>query len=206
MKIAIFGGEKTVKEIKDWPPIDEIDRKYVLNSLEGTNHAYGPNCVELEKEFAAWNGNKYAITTNSGTAALHMSIAGCGLGVGDEIIVPSYTWSSSATCILHHNCIPVFVDIDYETMNMDVDKIEEKITEKTKGIIVVHLHGLSVEMDKVMEIAKKYNLKVIEDACQSHGAKYKGKKVGTIGDCGAFSFNQNKCLCSGEGGMFVTNN
>ena len=208
MKLAIFGGEKTIKEgqIKNWPPIDKIDQDYVMNSLKGEKHTFGPNCVEFEKEFAHWNGNKYAITTNSGTAALHMCVAGCGLGVGDEVIVPAYSWSSSATCILHHNCIPVFVDINYETMNIDVDKIEEAITEKTKAIIVVHLHGLAVEMDKVIEIAKKYNLKVIEDACQAHGAKYKGKKVGTFGDCAAFSFNQNKCLCSGEGGMFVTDN
>ncbi|MCD6408001.1 DegT/DnrJ/EryC1/StrS family aminotransferase, partial [bacterium] len=112
---------------------------------------------------------------------------------------------SSATCVLHHNCIPVFVDIDYETMNIDVNKIEDAITEKTKAILVVHLHGLPVDMDRVKEIAQKYNLKIIEDACQAHGAKFKGKKVGTFGDCAAFSFNQNKCLCSGEGGMFVTN-
>lgn len=170
MKLAIFGGEKTINEgeIKNWPPIDETDEKYVFASLKGNNHAFGPNCIEFEKEFAEWDGNKYAITTNSGTAALHMCIAGCGLGVGDEVIVPAYSWSSSATCILHHNCIPVFVDIDYQTMNIDVNKIE--------------------------------------DACQAHGAKYKGRKVGTIGDCAAFSFNQNKCLCSGEGGMFVTDN
>ncbi|MDD3726116.1 MAG: DegT/DnrJ/EryC1/StrS family aminotransferase [Candidatus Ratteibacteria bacterium] len=207
-KLSIFGGEMVIPKgtIKEWPPIDDIDKRYVLASLEGTNHAFGPNCVSFEREFAEWNGNRYAITTNSGTAALHMCIAGCGLGVGDEIIVPAYSWSSSATCVLHHNCIPVFVDIDYDTMNIDVEKIEEKITEKTRAIIVVHLHGLSADMDRVLSIARKYNLKVIEDACQSHGAKYKGKKVGTIGDCAAFSFNQNKCLCSGEGGMFVTDN
>ena len=123
---------------------------------------------------------------------------------GDEIIVTAYSWSSSATCILHHNCIPVFVDIDWATMNMDVEKIEAAITAKTKAIIVVHLHGLAVDMDKVMAIAKKHGLKVIEDACQAHGTRFRGKKVGTMGHCGAFSFNQNKNLCSGEGGMFVS--
>ena len=207
-KLAIFGGEKLIPDgtIKNWPPIDKIDEEYVLSSLRGEIHSFGPNCKEFEKEFAEWNGNKFAITTNSGTAALHMGIAGCGFGCGDEIIVPAYSWSSSATCVLHHNCIPVFVDIEFKTMNIDVDKIEEKITEKTKGIIVVHLHGLPVQMDKVLDLARKYNLKVIEDSCQAHGAKYKGKKVGNFGDCSAFSFNQNKCLCSGEGGMFVTDN
>lgn len=205
-KLAIHGGSKTVPDgtIKNWPPIDMIDRKMVMESLEGVNHAFGPNCVAFEKEFAAWNGNKFAITTNSGTAALHMCIAACDCGAGDEIIVPAYSWSSSATCILHHNCIPVFVDIDFDTMNIDINKIESAITSKTKAIIVVHLHGLPVDMDKILSIARKYNLKVIEDACQAHGAKFNDRKVGTWGDCAAFSFNQNKCLCSGEGGMFVT--
>lgn len=204
--LALFGGAPAIPPdtLHAWPPITEVDEHYVLASLRGSNHAFGPNCVEFEKEFAAWNGNRYAITTNSGTAALHMAIAACGCSEGDEIIVTAYSWSSSATCILHHNCIPVFVDIDFDTINIDVDKIEAAITPKTKAIIVVHLHGLAVNMDKVMAIANRHNLKVIEDACQSHGAQFNGKKVGTLGHCGAFSFNQNKNLCSGEGGMFVT--
>lgn len=206
-KLAINGGQRAVPVgmVKDWPPISDIDREYVLASLESSSHSFGPNCVALEEEFAKWNGNRFAITTNSGTAALHMAVAACGCGAGDEVIVPAYSWSSSATCILHHNAIPVFVDIDYRTMNIDVNKIEAAISPKTKAIIVVHLHGLPVEMDKVMEVARRHNLKVIEDACQAHGAAYKSRKVGTIGDCAAFSFNQNKCLCSGDGGMLVTN-
>ena len=207
-KLALYGGQPVIPAgtIKKWPPIDDSDRQMVLASLNGTTHSFGPNCTAFETEFAAWNGNKHAITTNSGTAALHMAIVACGCGTGDEVIVPAYSWSSSATCILHHSCIPVFVDIDFDTINIDVAKIERAITPKTKAIIVVHLHGLPVAMDKVMAIAKKHKIKVIEDACQAHGAKYQGKKVGTWGDCAAFSFNQNKCLCSGEGGMFVTDN
>ncbi len=207
-KLAILGGQRTVPEglIKNWPPIDDSDRNMVLASFEGGKHAYGPNCVEFEKEFAAWNGNTFAINTNSGTAALHMGIAACGCGAGDEVIVTAYSWSSSATCILHHNSIPVFVDIKFETMNIDEDKIEAAITPKTKAIVAVHLHGLPVNMEKVMAIAKRHNLKVIEDACQAHGAIFQGRKVGTWGDCAAFSFNQNKCLCAGEAGMFVSNN
>jgi perosamine synthetase len=206
-KLAINGGTPVLSQgsIQKWPPVDELDEKMVLESLRGDNHAFGPNCSALETEFAEWNGNDYAITTNSGTAALHMGLFAAGCGSGDEVIVTAYSWSSSATCILQHNCIPVFVDIDWHTMNIDVTKIEAAVTPKTKAIIVVHLHGLAVEMDPVMDIAKRHGLKVIEDACQAHGATYKGKKVGTIGDCGAFSFNQNKCMCSGEGGMFVTN-
>jgi dTDP-4-amino-4,6-dideoxygalactose transaminase len=204
--LAIHGGKKAVPDgtILDWPPIGEIDRRMVLASLEQTNHAYGPNCLAFEREFADWNGNRFAVTTNSGTAALHMGVAACGCGAGDEVIVTAYSWSSSATCILHANAIPVFVDIDFDTINMDVAKIEAAITPRTKAIVVVHLHGLAVDMDAVMAIAKKHKLKVIEDACQAHGAVFKGRKVGTFGDCGAFSFNQNKCLCSGEGGMFIT--
>jgi len=207
-KLAINGGMRLIPEgfIKPWPPIDDVDIKYVVDSLKQTLHAFGPNCREFEKEFASWNGNKFAITTNSGTAALHMAVAACDCGAGDQVIVPAYSWSSSATCVLHHNCIPVFVDIDFDTMNIDTKKIESAITEKTKAIIVVHLHGLAVNMDDVLSIARKYNLKVIEDCCQAHGAEFKGKKVGPWGDCAAFSFNQNKCLCSGEGGMFVTDN
>jgi dTDP-4-amino-4,6-dideoxygalactose transaminase len=134
-----------------------------------------------------------------------MCVAACGCGAGDEVIVPAYSWSSSATCVLQHNSIPVFVDIDFDTMNIDVRKIEAAITPKTKAIMVVHLHGLPVDMQLVLDIARRHGIKVIEDACQAHGATYRGRKVGTWGDCAAFSFNQNKSLCSGEGGMFVTN-
>ena len=204
--LAIKGGKREIlaEAIKPWPLIEDDDRKMVMASLEGENHAFGPNCFAFQEEFAQWNGNKYAITTNSGTAALHMGLVACDCGAGDEVIVTAYSWSSSATCIMQHNALPVFVDIDFDTINMDVNKVEAAITPKTKAIVVVHLHGLSVDMDAVMAIAKKHKVKVIEDACQAHGATFKGKKVGTLGHCGAFSFNQNKCLCSGEGGMFVT--
>jgi dTDP-4-amino-4,6-dideoxygalactose transaminase len=205
-KLAINGGKPVIREglLKSWPPIDAIDRRMVMASLEGGSHAFGPNSRDFQTEFAAWTGSKYAIYTNGGTAALHMGIVGCGLSAGDHVLVTAYSWSSSATCILHHNCIPVFVDIDFDTINIDVRKIEAAITPKTRAIIVVHLHGLTVDMDAVMRIARKHKLAVIEDACQAHGARFKGRMAGTMGHCGAFSFNQNKCLCAGEGGMFVT--
>jgi len=206
-KLAIHGGDRAVPEgvMKKWPPIEDIDRKMVLASLEGGEHTYGPNCKALEKEFAEWAGLKYCVACNSGTAALHMCLVACDCGAGDEVIVPAYTWPSSATCCLHHNVVPIFVDIDWETMNIDPAKIEAAVTERTKAIIAVHLHGLAVDMDPVMEIARRHGLKVIEDACQSHGATYKGRTVGSFGDCVAYSTNQNKCLCSGEGGLFLTN-
>ncbi len=199
-KLAIHGGPKAVPDgtVKNWPPIDAIDRERVLASLEGANHAFGENCAAFQAEFAAWNGNKFAVATNSGTAALHMALVACDVGCGDEVIVTAYSWSSSATCILHHNAIPVFVDINFDTINMDESLIERAITRKTKAIIAVHLHGLPMNMEKVMAIARKHKLKVVEDACQAHGATFKGRKVGTWGHCAAFSFNQNKCLSLGR--------
>ena len=206
--LAIYGGTPAVDSSKvvNWPPIDDVDEKMVMEALHQRVQSRGTQNLEFEKEFAAWNGNQYALFTNSGTAALHMCLVGCGVGAGDHVLVTAYTWSSSATCILHHDAIPIFVDINPETFLMDPDKIEAAITPRTKAIIVVQLHGLCDDMDKINDIAKKHNLKVIEDACQAHGALYKGRKAGTMGDCAAFSFNQNKCLCCGEGGMFVTNN
>lgn len=205
-KLAVLGGPRTIPQdaIKPWPPVDDTDREMVLKVLEGSRFTYADNCNKFQEEFRNWNGNQHAILTNSGTAALHMSLVACDCGTGDEVIVTSYSWSSSATCIMQHNCIPVFVDIDFDTMNIDVDKIEAAITPKTKAIIAVHLHGLPAYMDRILEIAKRHKLKVIEDACQGHGARFAGRKVGTWGNCAAFSFNQNKNLCAGEGGMFVT--
>ena len=205
--LAALGGKRVIPggTIKPWPPIGNLDRKMVLASLEGGQHAYGPNCTALEKEFSAWSGIKHALFCNSGTAALHMALVACECGAGDEAIVPAYTWPSSATCCLHHNIIPVFVDIEWTTMNIDTDKIEAAITPRTKAIIVVHLHGLMVNMKKIMAIAGKHGLKVIEDCCQAHGARFQGKTAGTFGDCAAFSTNQNKVMCSGEGGFFCSN-
>ena len=207
-KLAIYGGTPAVDvgKVVNWPPIDEIDEKMVLDALHQPRQGRGVHNIAFEKEFAEWNGNKFALFTNSGTAALHMCLAGCGVGAGDHVLVTAYSWSSSATCILHHDAIPIFVDIDPETFLMDPDRIEAAITPRTKAIIVVQLHGLCDDMDKIRAIAKKHDLKIVEDACQAHGALYKGRKAGTLGDCAAFSFNQNKCLSCGEGGMFVTDN
>ena len=204
-KLAINGGPKTIQagEVKNWPPIDKTDEAMVLDALYADTQTRGKHNIAFEKEFSEWNGNQYAVFTNSGTAALHMGIVGCGIGAGDHVLVTSYTWSSSATCILHHDAIPIFVDIDPETFLIDPKKIEAAITPRTKAIIAVHLHGLCCDMDAILDIAKRHNLYVIEDACQAHGATYKGKKAGTMGNCGAFSLNQNKCLSSGEGGIFV---
>jgi len=204
--LAINGGEPTMSpnENKVWPPINRTDERMVLASLHNPKHAWGPNCVALEQEWAQWNGNRFACATNSGTAALHMGVAAVGCAAGDEVITTAFSWTSSGTCILHHNAIPVFVDIDFATMNIDATKVEAAISERTRAILPVHLHGLPADMDAILAIARRHKLAVIEDACQAHGALYKGKKVGTLGDCAAFSLNQNKMLSAGEGGIFVT--
>ena len=205
-KLAINGGNRTIPEgaIKSSPPTAKLDEEYVLKSLRGPSHAWGPNCDEFQKEWCAWNGNKHCIALTSGTAALHMALVGVGCGAGDEVITPAYSWTSSVSCILHHNAIPVFVDVDPLYNNIDPSKIEAAVTPRTKAILVVHLHGVPADMNPIMAIARKHKLMVIEDACQAHGTLYRGSKVGTIGHAAAFSLNQNKMLSSGEGGMFVT--
>lgn len=206
-RLAIHGGTRCIPYglLKSWPPVDDLDRKMVLASLERGLHTYGPNCTALEEEFSRWAGIKHSVFCNSGTAALHMALVACECGCGDEVIVPAYTWPSSATCCLHHNIVPVFVDIDWASMNIDPGKIEAAITPRTKAIMVVHLHGLAADMDPILRIARKHKLRVIEDCCQAHGCTYKGRRVGTMGDCAAFSCNQNKIMCSGEGGFLCSN-
>ncbi len=212
-KLAIKGGQKVVPDglIKPWPWITSEDIESVSEVLKRAQkgeryfEATAPTLVAAQKEWAEYVGAKYCVITNSGTAALHMAVAAAGVEPGDEVIVPAFTFIASASCVLHHNGIPVFVDIDPGTFTLDPEKIEEKITPKTKAIIPVHIHGLPADMDKIMRIAKKHNLVVIEDAAQAPGAEYHGEKVGTIGDMGCFSLNGFKNLQAGEGGFFVTN-
>ena len=204
MTLAINGGAPAVTTgVLQSPPTTQLDEEMVLASLRSGAHAWGENCEKLQSEWAAWNGNQNCSALTSGTASLYIALVGCGMEAGDEILTPAYSWTSSATRILHGKGIPVFVDTDPLWANIDPAKIEAAITPRTKGIIVVHLHGVPAPMDEIMEIAARHNLFVIEDACQAHGAKYKGRKVGTIGHAAAFSLNQNKMLSSGEGGLFV---
>ena len=208
-RLAIDGGTPvlTRDEIKNWPVLDEDERKFINEVLDSGIVAGGtaPQVTALEKEWAEYNGVKHCLTTCSGTAALHMALAAVAVGPGDEVIVPAFTFLASASCALHQNAIPVFVDVDPRTFNMDPTKIEAAITERTRAIIPVHLQGLPADMDPILAIAKKHNLHVIEDACQAHGAIYKGKMVGNMGDVAAFNLNHLQNLCGGEGGLFVTN-
>lgn len=209
-KLAALGGPRAVPRglQKGWPLITDEDKAAVMKVLErgvlwGTD---APETAALEKEWAEFIGTKHCIATNGGTAALHMGVAAAGIEPGDEVITCAYSWFASASCIIHHNGIPRFVDIQPRTFNIDPAKVEEKITPKTRAIIPVHLFGLPADMDEINAIAKKHNLIVIEDACQSHGAMCKGKRAGNLADMGTFSLNGTKNLPGGEGGLFNTNN
>ena len=209
-KIAIAGGTPLLhrSDYKNWPIITEDDRRLINEVLDSGILAGGtaPQVSALEQEWARYVGTRHCLTTTSGTAALHMALAAVGVGPGDEVITSAFTFLASASCALHQNAIPVFVDIDPRTYNMDPAKLEAAITERTRAIIPVHIQGLPADMEPILKTARKYNLSVIEDACQAHGAIYRGKKVGSIGDVGTFSLNNFKNLCGGEGGLFTTDN
>lgn len=167
----------------------------------------GPKCEELEKQFVDMFDVKYAVSMSNCTDALHLSCILTDIKPGDEVLCPSLTFAASVNCIKYVGATPVFCDIEsLEHINIDPIDIEKKITPKTKAIIVVHMAGFPAHMDEIMAIAKKYNLKVIEDACHGPLSEYKGKKLGTIGDVGCFSFFSNKNISTGEGGMLITNN
>jgi perosamine synthetase len=207
-ELAIHGGTPVVPtELKRrWPEITAEDKAAVLAVLErgilGGVHA--PESVALEAEWAAFTGAKTALNFNNGTAALHAALFAAGVEPGDEVITSAFSFSATFQAILHQQAVPVFVDIDPRTYNIDPRLIEAKITARTRAIIPVHIHGLPADMDEIMAIARHHNLTVIEDAAQAHGATYRGKMAGTIGAIGAFSLNSSKNLAGGEGGFLVT--
>lgn len=183
---------------------EDLDRvtKEVLSSA---GYIMGKNVTEFEKEFAEYIGVKHAISVGNGTDALVIALKSLGIGAGDEVITTPFTFFATAETISAVGATPVFVDVEKDTFNIDPTKIEEKITDKTKAILPVHIFGQSAKMDEINGIAKKHNLKVIEDACQAVGSKYKGKNIGTLGDVACFSFFPTKNLgCAGDGGIIVT--
>ena len=185
---------------------DELN-KAALEVLSSANYILGKNVVEFEKEFAEYVGVKHAISVGNGTDALVIALKAMGIGEGDEVITTPFTFFATAESISAVGATPVFVDVDKNTFNIDVTKIEEKITSKTKAIMPVHIFGQSADMDEINKIAKKHNLLVIEDACQAIGGKYKGRNIGSLGDVACFSFFPTKNLgCAGDGGMIVTDN
>jgi dTDP-4-amino-4,6-dideoxygalactose transaminase len=186
------------------PQIGDEEKKAVMEVLDSGILAQGPRVKAFEEGFARMCGVNHAVATSSGTTALHVALLAHGIGAGDEVITPAFTFIASANSILYTGARPVFVDIHPRTFNMDVNQIEFAITPRTKAILPVHLYGLACDMDSIMSLALKHGLAVIEDACQSHGAVYKGKKAGSFGT-GAFSLYPTKNITSGEGGMITTN-
>lgn len=214
--LAMFGGQPVRK--RPFPPhpvIAEEEKRAVMEVLEsgklstfiaqpGEHFLGGKKIRQFEGDFATYHGVKYAVAFNSATSALHAAIVGCRVKAGEEVIVPPYTFTSTATSALMHNAIPVFVDVKPDIFCMDPARVEEAITPRTRAIIPVHLFGNVADIEEIMAIANKHNLKVIEDCAQAPGATFKERLVGTIGDCGIFSFQESKNIMTGEGGMLIT--
>ncbi|MCX7817485.1 MAG: DegT/DnrJ/EryC1/StrS family aminotransferase [Syntrophales bacterium] len=188
------------------PELTQEDIDAVVAVLKTPNLSLGPKIREFEELMARFVGCKYSVAVNSGTSGLHLSMIASGIKSGDEVITTPFSFIASANCILYVGAKPVFVDIDPVTLNIDPRKIEEKISEKTKAILPVHVFGIPCNMFEIVKIANKYRLKIIEDACEAIGAECKGKKVGTFGLASVFAFYPNKQLTTGEGGIVVTNN
>ncbi len=187
--------------------VDEEIKEAAQRVLESKKYVKGEEVKAFEEEFASLCNTRYGIATNSGTSALHVAMLATGMKRGDEVIVPSHTFVATVSPLLHIGAKPVFAEVDRETYTLDPDEIRKKITDKTKAIIPVHLYGHPCDMDPVLELAREYRLKIIEDACQAHGAEYKGKRVGSIGNMACFSFFPSKNMTvAGDGGMIVTNN
>lgn len=217
-QLALLGGEKVRdKEFAQQQDFGEEEKRLVMEVLDskelsgflaspGEKFQGGEKVRMLEDLFKDYYHVKHALTVNSATAGLHAAVAAINVNPGDEILVTPYSMCASATAAIMHNAIPVFVDIDQDTFNINPAEIRKAITPETRAIIVVHLFGYPAEMDEIMQIAREHDLKVIEDAAQAPGCTYKGNHIGTIGDVGVFSFNQNKTISTGEGGIIVTNN
>jgi 8-amino-3,8-dideoxy-alpha-D-manno-octulosonate transaminase len=214
-KLAIHGGPKAkttsnhpmypggleIGEEERKQLLEVIDRKYLFRYYGPEEH---PSKVgELEKRFAEKAGSKYALAVNSCTSALITSLIACGIGPGHEVIVSGYTFFASCAAIVAAKAIPVIAEVD-ETLTIDPDDIEKKITPSTKALVIVHMRGVPCDMDRIMAIAKKHNLRVIEDVAQACGGTYKGRFLGTFGDCGCYSFQYHKIITAGEGGMIIT--
>jgi len=207
-KLAIKGGPKAVRnKLEGWPRFDERAIQAVVEVLKSgkVNYWTGPKGMEFEKKYAAWQGSRYAISVATGTAALHTALSALGIGPGDEVIVPSYTFIATSFSVVQAGAIPRFADVNLEDHCISVKSAEKLVTKRTKAIIPVHLYGNVCDMDPIMEFAKRYGLSVIEDNAEAFGGEYRGRKTGTIGHIAACSFCQNKTFTTGgEGGMVTT--
>jgi perosamine synthetase len=207
-ELALLGGPALVTldqtEAARWPLVEPEERAAVDAVLASGDWSTSPVAGQLEAEFAAYHGVRYALSTNNGTAALHAAFFALGLGPGDEVICPSATYWATAMPVLSCGAIPVFADVDPETMGIAAADVERRITPRTRAIVVMHSGGMPCDMDALLDVARRHRLKVVEDASHAHGATYRGKRVGTFGDVAAFSLQTSKLCPAGEGGILLT--
>jgi dTDP-4-amino-4,6-dideoxygalactose transaminase len=208
MKLALFGGKPVrVRPFAKWPVFGKGEEARLLRALRSGNWGRldGKEVGEFEKRFAKMHGCKEAIAVVNGTVSLRIALLASGIGAGDEVIVPPYTFFSTASAVIEANAVPVFADIDHHTFNLDPKAVQAAITPRTRAIIPVHFAGQPAEMDDLMRIARKHKLAVIEDAAHAHGASYKNQPAGSLGHLASFSFQSSKNLTAGEGGIITTN-
>ncbi len=208
-KLALLGGEPVrQRPFPEWPSYQsEEESRAVLDALRSNCLCAaigGEQTALLEAEFADWCGAAGGVAVNSGSSALQVALAAVGVGPGDEVIVPAYTYFSSGTSVLVQGAIPVFVDVRRETANLDPESFQDRITERTKAVMAVHANGVPAEMDEIMAIAEAHGIQVVEDCSHAHGAVYRGRRVGGIGHAGGFSIQHKKILSVGEGGIVVS--
>lgn len=206
-QLAILGGEPVrTKPFPQWPVFGEEEKSALLNTLENDEWGIDSKAVrDFEERFAAYCGARHAVACTNGTDALYIALQALGVGPGDEVIIPPYTFIATGIAVLMVNAVPVFADIDPGTYNLDPGAVERAVTGRSKAVIPVHIAGNPADMDGIMDVAEKHNLLVLEDTAQAHAAEWRGKKVGTIGHIGTFSFQSSKNLSAGEGGAMVTN-
>ena len=206
--LAILGGAPLVQRDAHvrWPVLGAPEREAVLRVLERgvLSGPFAPEVRALESEWAAYLGSRHCVATNSGTAALHVALAAAGIGPGDEVIVPAFTFVATALAVLHQCAVPVFVDIEPRTLGMDPRLVERAITPSTRAVIPVHMHGTPCDIDAIGALCRKHGLVLVEDAAQGHGSTHAGRKLGTFGALGCFSLQSSKSLAAGEGGLMVT--
>jgi len=187
-----------------WPVADHRERDGLLAVLDSGEWWYGDRVRQFEQQFAAFQNARFAISCVNGTAALELGLIGCGVGAGMEVIVPPYTFIATATAVLRANAVPIFADIDLQTLNIDPDAAAAAVTERTAAIIPVHFAGLPADMDRILELARRHGLRVIEDSAHGWGSQWRGKGCGALGDLGGFSFQASKNITAGEGGIVLT--
>lgn len=208
-KLALLGGEPVRKEpFPLYPTYGKEEEEAVLRVVRSNAlcSQVGQEVETFEREFAEYNSSLYGVAVSNGTTALCVALAAAGIGVGDEVIVPPYTFVATASAVVTQNAVPIFADIETDSLGLDPKEVHKKITPRTKAIIPVHMNGYPCDMDALLKIAKEHDLIVVEDCSHAHGAEYHGKKVGTLGDLGTFSFQHKKNMSLGEGGIVITSN